>query len=179
MYTMGSRLREVRQHSGLSQAEFGAIGGVKKRAQINYENDARQPDGKYLDALALAGYDISYIITGTPNPAMARGLASALASVEEARARALAENARAAQQRHDVVYRELTLKEDQLVTCYRAADKRGKESILTTAAALSLGHSPSSAQPTHVSADRSGIAIAGGRDVHVGSPLRTSTRRRK
>lgn len=43
---------------------MGAIGGVTKMSQINYEQDKRPPDAKYLEAVAAAGADVLYILTG-------------------------------------------------------------------------------------------------------------------
>ncbi|MBV1788729.1 helix-turn-helix domain-containing protein [Marinobacterium sp. D7] len=58
------RLKEERIRLGKSQEAFGAIGGVARNAQHNYEKGARQPDIGYLAAIAAAGADIQYIITG-------------------------------------------------------------------------------------------------------------------
>ena len=49
---------------GLSQEKFGALGGVKKLAQINYEKGERHPDSAYLAAIAAAGADVLYVLTG-------------------------------------------------------------------------------------------------------------------
>ena len=61
---ISDRLREERERLGLNQVEFGSIGGVKKLAQINYEKGARHPDSAYLAAIAAAGADVLYILTG-------------------------------------------------------------------------------------------------------------------
>lgn len=58
------RLREERERLGLNQTEFGALGGVRKQAQIKYEKGARKPDAKYLEGIAAAGVDVGYILTG-------------------------------------------------------------------------------------------------------------------
>jgi transcriptional regulator with XRE-family HTH domain len=58
------RLQEERQRLGLNQDEFGEFGGVKRRAQINYESGERCPDGHYYEGIAAAGADVKYIITG-------------------------------------------------------------------------------------------------------------------
>lgn len=58
------RLKEERERMGLSQEKFGAIGGVKKLAQINYEKGERNPDSAYLAAIAVAGADVRYILEG-------------------------------------------------------------------------------------------------------------------
>lgn len=58
----------------MSQPAFGEIGGVQKRAQINYEADERQPDASYLAAMASVGVDVIYVLTGqrsfVPPPAL-------------------------------------------------------------------------------------------------------------
>jgi transcriptional regulator with XRE-family HTH domain len=62
--TLHKRLQEERQRLGLTQAEAAEIGGVKRRAQINYESGERCPDGHYFSAIAAAGADVQYILTG-------------------------------------------------------------------------------------------------------------------
>ena len=61
---ISDRLREERERLGLNQVEFGSIGGVKKLAQINYEKGERHPDSAYRGAIAAAGADVLYILTG-------------------------------------------------------------------------------------------------------------------
>ncbi|MGK5079623.1 helix-turn-helix domain-containing protein [Janthinobacterium sp. HLX7-2] len=58
------RLKEERKRLGLNQDEFAALGGVKKGAQFNYENGSRTPDSDYLAAIADAGVDVLYLLTG-------------------------------------------------------------------------------------------------------------------
>lgn len=75
MNTFGERLREERELLDKNQTEFGALGGVLKGAQINYEQDKRQPDAAYLASIAAAGADVLYILTGqrggaAPAPAL-------------------------------------------------------------------------------------------------------------
>ena len=62
--TIGARIREERNRMALSQEAFGAIPGVTKQAQIKYEKDERHPDTLYLAAIAAAGADVLYILTG-------------------------------------------------------------------------------------------------------------------
>ncbi|PRG70965.1 helix-turn-helix domain-containing protein [Burkholderia cenocepacia] len=62
--SIGNRLKEERMRIGLSQAEFAALGGLGKQAQLNYESDARSPDANYLAALSKVGVDVLYVITG-------------------------------------------------------------------------------------------------------------------
>jgi len=49
---------------GLSQAVFAELAGQKKQSQINYESGERSPDGRYLEAIARAGADVLFIVTG-------------------------------------------------------------------------------------------------------------------
>jgi len=60
----GDRLREERNRLSLSQTELGRIGGVQARAQRYYESGERHPDSNYLSAIAAAGVDVLYILTG-------------------------------------------------------------------------------------------------------------------
>lgn len=62
----GDRLRQERTRLGLTQEAFAAIGGVKKLAQINYEQGKTLPDAGYLVSLAGVGVDISYVMLGVP-----------------------------------------------------------------------------------------------------------------
>jgi transcriptional regulator with XRE-family HTH domain len=65
MTTFFERLREERLRLGLNQTEFGTLGGVQKDAQLKYEAGKRKPDADYLSAIAAAGADVTYILTGT------------------------------------------------------------------------------------------------------------------
>ncbi len=58
------RLTEERKRLGHTQESFGEIGGVKLQAQNMYEAGKRQPDMAYLTAIAQAGADVQYILTG-------------------------------------------------------------------------------------------------------------------
>ena len=73
-----ARLREERERLGLSQEALGVVGGVRKQAQHLYESGARKPDMDYLTAVASAGVDVLYVLTGqrtggaaAPAPALA------------------------------------------------------------------------------------------------------------
>ncbi|CND31045.1 hypothetical protein [Yersinia pseudotuberculosis] len=61
---IGERLREERERIGLSQMAFGEIGGVKKLAQLKYEQGRRAPDVIYLGAISKIGADVQFIVTG-------------------------------------------------------------------------------------------------------------------
>jgi transcriptional regulator with XRE-family HTH domain len=64
---IGLRLREVREELGLTQPAMAALAGLKKQAQLRYESDERRPDADYLAAIAAAGADVLYILTGQRN----------------------------------------------------------------------------------------------------------------
>jgi len=61
---MGERLKEERERLELTQTAFAAIGGATRKTQFNYETGERVPDGAYLAAIAEAGADVLYILTG-------------------------------------------------------------------------------------------------------------------
>src|SRR5450830_404701 len=58
------RLKEERKRLGLNQDEFAALGGVKKVAQFNSEKGSRTRDSDYLAAVAAAGVDVLYLLSG-------------------------------------------------------------------------------------------------------------------
>ena len=58
------RLREVREALGLSQQALAERFGIILRSQRNYESGERLPDAAYLAAIAAAGADVLYILTG-------------------------------------------------------------------------------------------------------------------
>ena len=69
---IGARLKEERRRLGMNQADFAALGDAGRASQFNYESGERSPDASYLAAIAEAGADIGYIVTGrhsTPNVA--------------------------------------------------------------------------------------------------------------
>lgn len=61
---ISERLKAERTRKGLTQTEFGALGGVTKNSQSNYESGQRAPDSNYLSLLAEHGVDVQFIITG-------------------------------------------------------------------------------------------------------------------
>lgn len=64
MSSLSDRLREVRESLGLSQQALADKGSVTGRSQRNYEAGERFPDAAYLMAIAAAGADVRYILTG-------------------------------------------------------------------------------------------------------------------
>ncbi|MBY4870774.1 helix-turn-helix domain-containing protein [Burkholderia anthina] len=59
-----ARLKRERLRLGLNQTELAALGGVQKHAQFQYEKGMRRPNSDYLSAIAAAGVDICYVLTG-------------------------------------------------------------------------------------------------------------------
>lgn len=64
MPSFGERLLEERDRLELSQPAMADAGRVTMRSQRNYEKGERFPDAAYLAAIADAGADIQYIVTG-------------------------------------------------------------------------------------------------------------------
>jgi transcriptional regulator with XRE-family HTH domain len=62
--TIGERLKDERVRLGKSQTDMASVGGVGKTTQINYEKGVRSPDAAYLAAVAAAGVDVLYVLTG-------------------------------------------------------------------------------------------------------------------
>jgi len=58
------RLVEERKRLGLNQEDFGAIAGVAKHSQLNYEKGTRIPDARYLIAIGERGVDVGYLLSG-------------------------------------------------------------------------------------------------------------------
>lgn len=64
---IGARLKEERLRLGFSQTEFAALGGASKRSQIVWESEeegAAAPNATFLAAVAAAGVDVAYVVTG-------------------------------------------------------------------------------------------------------------------
>ena len=70
---IGFRLKEERERLGMSQTDFAALSGAGRKTQFNYESGERSPDAKYLAAVAVAGADIGYIVTGKHGGKVAQG----------------------------------------------------------------------------------------------------------
>lgn len=69
--SIGERLRITREGMGLTQSQFAAIAatagarGATRQSQALYEKGERLPDAAYLSAIAAAGGDVLYILTGS------------------------------------------------------------------------------------------------------------------
>lgn len=64
---IGARLREERERLGLTQPDFAAVAGAKKRTLIDWEQSVSSPTAVQLAALARIGADVRYIVTGDRN----------------------------------------------------------------------------------------------------------------
>ncbi|WP_165814193.1 XRE family transcriptional regulator [Kushneria phyllosphaerae] len=64
MGTIGERIRLERERLGHSQTTLGGLSGVTKKTQMLYETDKRIPKADYLVALAQAGIDVQYVLSG-------------------------------------------------------------------------------------------------------------------
>lgn len=64
MDVFGERLKAERKRLGLKSMELAQIGNVGAVAQSNYERGKRHPDSVYLAAIAAAGVDVQYVLTG-------------------------------------------------------------------------------------------------------------------
>lgn len=64
MNLLHKRLKEERLRLEINQDDFAEIGGVRRRAQSNYESGDRCPDGHYYEAISAIGADVQYIFTG-------------------------------------------------------------------------------------------------------------------
>lgn len=69
-----NRLKEERSRLGFSQEAFALLANAAKRAQVYYEKGDRRPDADYLSAVAEAGADVLYILTGRREGVAGSGL---------------------------------------------------------------------------------------------------------
>ncbi len=132
MPTISSRLREQREALELSQQALADKCGISARSQRNYESGERLPDAAYLAALATAGADVLYILTGVD------------AETHENRERDAIGNAMArAKLRTEIVRDALSSRQRALLDNYEHTDEAGKKVIETTASfAAQSGNSP-------------------------------------
>ncbi len=61
---IGERLKLERKRLGLNQEQFAALAGVTRNPYTNWETGNTSPTAVQLAALAAAGADVRYIITG-------------------------------------------------------------------------------------------------------------------
>ena len=69
---ISERLKTERENLGLSQQALADRLSISLRSQQNYEKGDRSPDSAYLAAIATAGADVLYILTGERSAAASR-----------------------------------------------------------------------------------------------------------
>ena len=96
---IGVRLKEIREALALSQTEFAQIAGnagvpgATRQSQAKYEKGLATPSAAYLAAIAAAGADVLYILTGQRSGvAAAAPVAAEPAAQLSRRALAVAQN---------------------------------------------------------------------------------------
>lgn len=62
--TFFERLKEERKRLRMSQTRLAEIAGTTKNSQLNYEKGNVCPSSSYLEAIASAGVDVQYVLTG-------------------------------------------------------------------------------------------------------------------
>ena len=93
MPNFSERLCTERERLELSQQGLAEKCGVTARSQRNYESGERNPDSVYLAAIAAAGADVLYILTGQRSGvAAAAPVAAEPAAQLSRRALAVAQN---------------------------------------------------------------------------------------
>ena len=65
----GTRLKEARKALGLNQSEAADLVGITREHWGRCEREVAVPGGEVLAALAVAGADVNYILTGRRNAA--------------------------------------------------------------------------------------------------------------
>ena len=89
---IGDRLKEERDRLGLTQPAFAEIADAKKRTLIDWEKGVSSPTAVQLSALAAAGVDVLYILTGQRSGTAAPTPVVAPAAQLSRRALAVAQN---------------------------------------------------------------------------------------
>ncbi|MBF0096254.1 MAG: helix-turn-helix transcriptional regulator [Magnetococcales bacterium] len=69
MYDFSERLKEERKRLGHTQDEMAEIGGIAKSSLCNYEAGKREPSASFFTAIATAGVDVTYVLTGVRSSA--------------------------------------------------------------------------------------------------------------
>ncbi len=64
MQNFYKRLIEERERLGFKKGDIARAGGVANSTYTKYEDGSRVPDAEFLAAIAAAGADVQYILTG-------------------------------------------------------------------------------------------------------------------
>jgi transcriptional regulator with XRE-family HTH domain len=134
--SIGNRLREERERLGFSQSSFAEITGAHRKSQGNYELGERMPDAAYLAAIAAAGADVLYILTG--QRAEQHTASSAVAAMNQSKSVAAYQATESATvyQPPESVTAYLSREEAALLDNYRNSPPEGQAAIKTTSAAF-------------------------------------------
>lgn len=62
--SFGVRLKEERKRLKLTQSQLAEKAGTTKSTQLLYEKESMRANSDYLAAIAQAGVDVAYVITG-------------------------------------------------------------------------------------------------------------------
>ena len=125
LISIGDRLREERERLGLNQTDFAALAekagvqGTTRQSQSNYEKGKQMPGAPYLAAIAIAGADVQFVLTGVRSANLKAVLAGTSAQGEGS-----------------PDGDELSPREAALVDNYRAANEDSKKALEKTSAAL-------------------------------------------
>ena len=79
----GKRIKAERIGLGMTQAAFAKKCSVHRNTQIKYESGEREPDAAYLVAMAEAGVDIGYVLTGRVELWEQRAMQHVLSTIQE------------------------------------------------------------------------------------------------
>ncbi len=61
---ISERLKSERLRLGYTQPAFALLGGATKQTLINWEAGRQTPNAAFLAAIAAAGVDVLYVVTG-------------------------------------------------------------------------------------------------------------------
>ncbi|WP_422086370.1 helix-turn-helix domain-containing protein [Variovorax sp.] len=128
------RLREERKRLGLNQTDFSAFAGVSTETQSNYERGSRKPDSEYLEAIALHGVDVGYLLTGVRSGAVDARLANNGATTVKYKKTGMHDGGPPIAAERAARY--LTADQEALLDNYKAADEQGRAAARTVLEAL-------------------------------------------
>ena len=140
--SIAKRLKAERERLGLSQPQLGELVKAGKTTVINWEKGSSAPDAVQLSAIAAAGADVLYILTGTRTATHAA--VSHLRAASEIAGK-LGGTKQEKAGRAEVLFNQLTLtpRQHALLNNYEHANEAGKKIIEGTA---SLAAQPKAAK---------------------------------
>lgn len=62
--SFSARLKAERKRLKLTQTQLAGLARTTKQSQLKYEKDLQKPGTEYLQAVAEAGVDVQYLLTG-------------------------------------------------------------------------------------------------------------------